>query len=155
MTINEKWARWAFASVTKHLIDAATADSDQIVVEFANTRTPTWEAAATQFEATVNGPSILERSRDSYLMTVQVFMIVSSLRKSGYNHIEAVGRSQKWLNQCIRVLDYGDTGAIELCTLDLVSGTEGSLETINLKPAQTDDRLHSTVNASYSARFKA
>lgn len=155
MAINEKWARWTFASVTKHLLDAAAADTDELVVEFANTRTPDWEAAESQFEATVNGPSVLERSRDSYLIQVQVFMIVSSLRANGYDHIEAVGRAQKWLNQCIRVLDYGDTGAIELCTLNVVSGADGTLETINLKPTQTDDRLHSTVSVSYSARFKA
>jgi hypothetical protein len=155
MAINEKWARWAFASVTKHLLDAAEADSDELVVEMANTRTPTWEAAASQFEATVSGPSILERSQDSYLITVGVFLIVSSLRANGYDHIEAVGRGQKWLNQCIRILDYGDTGAIELATLNVESGADGTLETINLKPTQTDDRLHSTINVQYSARFKA
>lgn len=154
MTINPKWARWTFASVTKHLIDSATTDSDQIVVEMANKRTPAWEAAASQFEATVTGPSILERSRGSYLISVNAFMIVSSLRANGYDHIEAVGRSQKWLNQCIRVLDYGDTGAVELCTLKVVSGTDGTLETINIKPAQTDDRLHSTISVAYNARFK-
>ena len=154
MTINEKWARWTFASVTKHLIDSASSDSDEIVVEMANTRTPAGEAAASQFEATVTGPSILERSKGSYNMLVNVFMIVSSLRDNGYDHIEAVGRAQRWLNQCIRVLDYGDTGTAELTTLNVVSGADGTLETINLKPTQTDDRLHSTVSVQYQARFK-
>ena len=155
MAINQKWARWTFASVTKHLLDSASSDSDEIVIEMANTRTPDWEAAASQFEATVSGPSILERSQDSYLIIVDVFMIVSSLRANGYDHIEAVGRAQKWLNQCIRVLDYGDTGSAQLCVLDVVNGADGTLETINLKPTQTDDRLHSTISVQYSARFKA
>jgi hypothetical protein len=154
MAINEKWARWIFASVTKHLTDQAALDSDELVVEFANTRTDSWKAAASQFEMTVNGPSILERSSGSFFVVVNVFGIVSSLRANGYDHIEAVGRGQKWLNQCIRVLDYGDTGAIELCTLTVASGSDGIIETENLKPAQTDDRLHSTVNVQYTARFK-
>lgn len=156
MAINEKWARWIFASVTKHLLDAAAAESpaDTLVVEMANTRTPSFETAETQFEATVSGPSILERSKESYSVTVPVFMIVSSLTDNGYDHIQAVGRAQKWLNQCIRVLDYGDTDSVELCTLNIVSGADGVLDTVNLKRAQSDDRIHSTISASYQSRFK-
>lgn len=155
MAINEKWAKWSHLSVSKHLIDAAVADSELIVVEFANPITPAWEAAATQFEATISNLNLLERSKNSYLISVSVFMILSSLRANGADHMEAVGKGQKWLNQCIRVLDYGDTDSIELCTLNIVSGSDGTLDTQQLKPAQTDDRLHSTIAASYSARFKS
>jgi len=155
MAINEKWAKWTHLSVSKHLIDQAVADSESIVVEFANQITPSWESAATQFEATIANLNFLERSKDSYLLSVSVFAIISSLRNNGAEHIEGVGKCQKWLNQCIRVLDYGDTGTVELCTLKVVSGTDGTLDTTNLKPAQTDDRLHSTIAVSYSARFKA
>ena len=141
--------------MTKHLLDVAVADSELIVVEMGNPITPDWENAASQFNATLATTNLLERSRGSYLLTVSVFMIVSSLRANGYDHMEAVGKGQKWLNQCVRVLDYGDTDSVELCTLNVVQGPDGTLDTQNLKPTQTDDRLHSTIAVSYSARFKA
>jgi hypothetical protein len=155
MAINEKWARWTQASVAKHLLTASAADSELIVVTGSNPIVPGWEDAASQYEATVTSYNLLERSKGWFLLSVSIFAIVSSLRANGYDHAEAVGKGQKWLNACIRILDYGDTDSIELATLKPLSGPDGTLDTINLKPAKTDDRLHSTISASYSARFKA
>lgn len=153
MAAFEKWHRYIFASVSKHLLDSAEADSIELVVEFANKRTPPWEVAASNVEITITGPKMVQLSRGAYRAEVEIFAIVSSIfGTNGLEHIAVTGKVSDWLDQCVLVLDYGDTDSVEIGQLKPDNGDDG-IELINLKPERTPDRIHSTISSAFVGRF--
>lgn len=152
MAAFEKWHRYIFASVSKHLLDSAEADSIELVVEFANQRTPPWEVATSNVEITITGPKMIQLSKGAYRAEVKIFAIVSSIFSNGLEHIAVTGKVSDWLDQCILVLDYGDTDSVEIGQLSPDNGEDG-IGLINLKPERTPDRIHSTITGSFKGRF--
>lgn len=152
MAAFEQWHRYIFASVSKHLLDSAETDSIELVVEFANQRTPTWEIAATNVEITITGPAMFQLSKGAYRAEVEIFAIVSSIFRNGLEHIEKTGMVSDWLDQCVLVLDYGDTDSVTIGQLKPDNGEDG-IGLINLKQARTPDRIHSTITGSFKGRF--
>jgi len=149
----EDWHGYIFTSVSKFLLEQAEADSVECVVEMANHITPEWENAASNVEITLDGPRMFPLSEGAYRAELDAFVIVSSLRSDNdIDHVRLVGKISDWLDQCVLVLDYGDTGTIEIGQMKPDNGEDG-ISPINLKPARTDDRLHSTITAAYNGRF--
>jgi predicted Zn-dependent protease len=84
-----------------------------------------------------------------------VFVIVSSdITSNNYDHVDVVGDVANALDQCITVMDYGATGLEEIGLLRTAKGADEFVAPTNLKPKQTDDRLHSTADVTLEGRFK-
>ena len=147
-----QWHRFIFASVSKHLLDSAEADSIELVVEFANERTPPWENASSNVAITITGPRMMPLSKGAYRAELEVFGIVSSTLTNGLEHIAVAGKVADWFDQCLLVLDYGDTDSIEIGQLSPDNAADG-IPTINLKPERNPDRIHSTINGKFRGRF--
>lgn len=153
MAAFSQWHRYIFASVSKHFLDLADVDSIEVVVEFANSRTPTWETADSNVEITITGPTMVPLSKGAYRAEVAIFAIVSSFfGTNGLEHIDVTGKVSDWLDQCVLVFDYGDTDLIEIGQLAPDNGEDG-ITVINLKPEATPDRIHSTISGNFKGRF--
>ena len=151
----ENFHRYIQTSVVKHLLDSATSDSLQLVVNSASKRTPTWETADTNIEADIEGPVFRPTSGAGYHVTLGVTMIVSSLIEelsSVYIHQDRVGLASKWLNTCILVKDY-PTDSLTVTTLMPDNGDDG-IQLLTDRPTRTDDRFHTTISGLYRAKIR-
>lgn len=158
MPVNPNWARWIFASVADYLHTAASAKTPtalQLVVEMLDKRNAVWEAAATRAEATISGPFTKEQNSGCYLVTLDVFLVITSdLAPSGgsdYDHIDFTGHMQNALDNCIICKDYGATGTIEIGTLTPENADPRG--PTHLKPSTKDTQIHSTLNARFIGIF--
>ncbi len=152
VVVNEKWYRWVFASIAKHVhADAALADLP-IVVHTLDKQNAEWKAATTHAEVTIIGPS-LRPGTLSTRVRVSVFAIVTShLSTNNYPHINAVGALAASLHKCIVVKDYDDTGLIEIGILNRARG-DTEVDVNNFAPLSKDTQIHSTISASFFSRF--
>ena len=71
-----------------------------------------------------------------------------------YTHVDAVGDIANAFDQCITVMDYGTTGLVEIGLLQKKLGDDQFVAPDHIKPKDTDDRLHSTVDVTFEGRFK-
>lgn len=159
MPVNQKWHRWIYASVAKHLHTAATAASLPLIVEFLDKRDDAWKAAARRAEVTITGPRTRELSRGFFRVHVDVFVIVTSdIAPSGsadYDHIDKVGAMATALNSCILCKTYGEVPPlVELGILTLRDDLNDEISPEHLKPAEKDTQIHSTVEARLVGFFK-
>ncbi len=153
---NENWQRWTYATYAKSILAdiAAAATPFPVVVEIFNTkRTAAWEAATTKAEVTVSGPSAKRTSPTRHKVFVDVFAVVSTkISTNNYGHLDAVGELVKAFDKCFLVKDYGDTGLVNVGTLNLTEEAEG-IDTTHVKPAKEDTQIHSTILARYKGDF--
>jgi hypothetical protein len=149
--VNANWHRWTYASVSDHLHTAATAGGLELVVEFTDERGPDWKTAETKAEATISGPITREMRSGHHSAQVNVFIVVTSHRSASgdYGHIDHVGTMANALDQCIRVMDYGATNLLEIGQLT----PDGEINTVHIKPTETDDQIFSTIQAQLSGIF--
>lgn len=156
VVVNENWNRWVFASIAKHLHDAATLADIPLVIHTLDKQSADWKAATTNAEVTIIGPSFRPGTL-STRVRVGVFVIVSShLTTNNYGHIDAVGAIATSLHKCIDVKDFGtgigDTGLLEIGVLNRARG-DTEVGVVNLAPLSKDTKIHSTISASFSSRF--
>ena len=147
-----KWDRWVYASITKSLRDAITSP---IVVDFGGKRTSAWENADHRVEVTIGGLRTQQINRSTFKVECDVFEIVSSdITANNYTHVDVVGDVANALDQCFTVMDYGTTGLVEVGLLRGKKGNNQFVDPDHLKPKNTDQRFHSTVNVTLDGRFK-
>lgn len=153
--INPSWQRWTYASIADHLHTQATAGGWTLAVELLDDlvrSTAAWESAATRVEANISGPIITPINPFQFLALVSVFVVVTSKRSSNdYDHLDVVGKVQNALNICIPVKDYGDTGLLDVGTLKPDRGS--SITPDHLRPAETDDQIFTTIEATLSGIY--
>jgi hypothetical protein len=133
MAVNKNWARWIFASVSKHFKDTCVGlnffaeGEDQKVQDFSD-----------YIEFRMNGPTICESSGFYHLGIVANILVVSKFNKSSIHTIHKnVGIVEAAFTKCITVRRYG------LLTED--SQNDGSvLGVLQLKPYDKKD-----VNTSH------
>jgi len=153
MARNPLWDRWVYASVAKHLTAAITPTP--IVFDFGGRRTTAWENADHRAEVTIGGFRTQKIGRTNFKVECDVFVIVTSdINTNNYTHVDAVGDVANALDQCITVMDYGATGLVEIGLLQGKKGDDQFVAPDHIKPKDTDDRLHSTVDVTFEGRFK-
>ena len=104
---------------------------------------------------TIGGFRTQQIGREAFKVECDVFVIVSSdITSNNYTHVDVVGDVANALDQCITVKDFGATGLVEVGLLRTKKGDGQFVAPDHLKPTQTDDRLHSTVNVTLDGRFK-
>ena len=152
---NENWQRWVFAS----LFDAIKTDLDAASVEHhfhlsRKSRTPSWEAATSKAEILVNGPRTRRVSPTRHLVYVDLFAVVTTKMNdaNNYGHEDTVGEIVKAFDKCFTVMDYGDTGLVQVGILQLRDDVEG-IDVTDLAPAEEDISFHSTILSRYHGRF--
>ena len=152
MARNANWDRWVYASVAKHL---RAAIASEIVFDFGGKRTSAWETADHRAEVTIGGFRTQQINRSKFKVECDVFVIVSSdITANNYTHVDVVGDVANALDQCVTVMDFGATGLVEVGLLRGKKGDDQFIAPDHIKPKQTDDRLHSTVNVTLDGRFK-
>jgi hypothetical protein len=151
--VNRRWARWIYGSVANYLKTKAFNAGIPLIVEFLDTtQNASWENARTRAQATISGPITIEGSPGLFRVIVTVFVAVSSNRSlNDYDHIDAIGAMSEALDQCIQVVDAGDTNAVDVGTL---TPFQAPIEPVHLKPADQDDTIFSTVSTTYEALFR-
>ena len=153
MARNPLWDRWVYASVAKHLRAAITPTP--IVFDFGGRRTSAWENANHRAEVTIGGFQTQQIGRTNFKVECGVFVTVTSDKTAdNYTHVDAVGDVASALDQCITVVDHGATGLVEVGLLRQKKGDDLFVAPDHIKPKDTDDRLHSTVDITFEGRFK-
>ena len=155
---NPKWARWIYATMAKYLGGVAEQNDFGLVIEALQERTTTQKRSTHKAEATIYGPHTRELSQGYHRINVEVFIVVSSDRQSqpnGYNHMDITGALQNALDQCIEVKEYEPGNLAPAHVGYLTPSTEANDEITleNLKPADTDQLLHSVLTAKYQGFF--
>ena len=150
--VDKRWARWVYGSVTNYLHVKAREGNLPLIVDFEDTtRNVAWTNARTKGQATITGPISSAGSPGLYRVVVGVFIAISSARSANdYDHIDAVGAMQHALDQCILIVDAGDTDLVEVGTL---TPFQAAIEPVHIKPTDQDDTIFSTVNTTYEALF--
>lgn len=152
MARNAKWDRWTYASIVKHLTAAVASP---IHFYFGGKRTDAWESADHRAEVTIGGLRTKQKNRSTYDGELDVFVIVSSdVTANNYNHVDVVGDVANALDQCLTVMDWGDTELVEVSILQKKRGNEFDVDPTHIKPKKDDDRLHSTVQVTLEGKFK-
>lgn len=154
MAVNRLLQRWVIASIAKHLRAAADEVNLPFVVEFLNTRNAAFKSAALKAEATIIGPSAREMSPGFVRVQAGVFIKVSSvpaLDTNAWNHMDACGRLQEALCQCIVVKKYaaGEPSPEEVCVLEPRTDQPVAVNVTHITPSTTDQLLHSVIEALY------
>jgi len=153
MAVDARWHRWIYASVAKHL--HANSPSINLVVEFLNERTTTWEIASPRAEAVISGPMSKEISAGLHRMWVDVFLTLTSNRSNDdYDHVGHSGVLANALDQCILVRDYGDTGLLEISILKPIRDTGQTIAVQHVRPGAKDNEIHSTIQSRYYGLFE-
>ena len=152
--VDKRWHRWIYASVANHLKKKAFESGVPLIVDLLDTTQNTaWEHAQTRAQASITGPITSEGSPGIFRVVVGVFVAVSSERGlNDYDHLDAVGAVSETLDQCIRVVDAGDTDAV---TIGELTPFQAPIEPLHLKPADQDDTIFSTVSTTYEGLFIA
>jgi hypothetical protein len=151
--VDRRWARWVYGSVTSYLHKKAREGNLPLIVDFEDTTHNTaWANARTRGQATITGPITSAGSPGLFRVVVGVFIAISSKRSlNDYDHIDAVGAMQNALDQCIPIIDAGDTNLLDIGTL---TPFQAPIEPVHIKPADQDDTIFSTVNTTYDALFR-
>lgn len=126
-----------------------------IVFDFGPTRPPAWEEATTKAEFTISGPHSNQKSPKLHRLFVDVFVVLTSeISNNNYPHTDRAGDIAAALDKCFLVMDYGDTGLIEVGELARRKGEGEDVFVTHLRPSQDDTQLHSTILARYVGQFK-
>lgn len=151
MPVNANWARWIYASIAKHVLAEVASP---LVFDFGGKRTSAWETAVNRAEVTISGPKTRKLGRNAWKVEIDVFVIVSSdLSANNYDHVDVTGDVANALDTCIEVKDFGATGLLQIGTLQPRKGLAERIDVTHLKPANADDRIHSTINARFEGTF--
>ena len=155
MAVDERWARWIYASIAKHLHAVATAKAINLVVELLNERPPAWETASPRAEAHITGPVSKQVSKGCYRMLVNVFITLTTNRGANdYDHIDDAGAWQNALDQCILVMDYGDTGLLTVSELIPERDLDASIPITPIRPSINDAEIHTTITGRFEGLFQ-
>lgn len=155
---NSKWARWVQASIAKHLHAAAAAVQLPLVVEFLDDRSTAWRAAEYKAEVTISGPNTRELSYNFHRVEAAVFIVISSNKQkdaNAYKHLDFAGAMQNALDKCIEVKEY-DLNVVSPATVGFLTPRTGDTANIpidNLKPGDSDQLIHSVIEARYLGHF--
>lgn len=149
---DKRWARWIVGSIANHLKTEAFKAGVPLIVEFLDTsQNVAWQNSKTRAQATISGPITIEGSSGLFRVIVNVFIAVSSDRSSNdYDHLDAVGAMAAALDQCIPIVDAGKTNSVDAGTL---TPFQAPIEAVNLKPADQDDTIFSTVSTTFEGLF--
>lgn len=152
--VDKRWARWVYGSVTNYLHVKAREGDLPLIVDFEDTTSnPEWANARTRGQATITGPISSAGSPGLFRVVVGVFIAISSKRSdNNFEHVGVVGAMQHALDQCIPVIDAGDTNSVEVGTL---TPFQSAILPIHLKPTDQDDLIFSTVSTTFEALFIA
>ena len=163
MAAFSQWHRYIFASVSKHFLDLADVDSIEVVVEFANFRTPTWETADSNVEITITGPTMVPLSKGAYRAEVAIFAIVSSFfGTNGLEHIDVIGKVSDWTTVQAKGIAH-----IAICVSDLeqslrfyrdVLGMQVKLHTTQemaRRPGAGSKAMYETSHSSRTVRCRS
>jgi hypothetical protein len=117
-------------------------------------RNAAWKSAVSKAEVTISGPATKEVSSGLHRIWLDVFVTLTSDRSDNdYDHIGYAGAIANALDQCISVMDYGDTGLVELCIIRPIKDNAETIDVTHIKPSDTDDQIFSTVHARYFGLF--
>lgn len=151
--------RWVQASIAKHLHAAATEVNLQLVVEFLDTRSTEFKNAAIKAEATISGPSVRLLSPGFRRVQTSVVVIVTSIPAidtAAYSHMDACGRIQEALDQCVVVRKYAENepSPEEVGVVEPRNDQPVAVSAVHIKPSVSDQTLHSVLEGLYVGYFK-
>ena len=158
MASNPKWPRWVHASISKHLHAAAALVELPLVVEFLDDRSVDWRKAHYKAEVTIAGPHTRELSKGFFRVWVDVFVVLSSNKQTDTNafkHLDHAGAIETALDRCIEVRKY-DVGEVSPALVGILTPrTEDgdSISIDNLKPGDSDQLIHTVIEARYLGFF--
>lgn len=154
MAVDQRWHRWIYASIAKHLHDIADPIPINLVVEFLDDRTSAWQAASPRAEAQITGPLSKEISKGFHRLWVDVFLTLTSTRSTNdYVHVDHSGTLANALDQCILVRDYGDTGLLEISVLEPIRDSGRTIAVQHVRPSEKDREIHSTIQSRFFGLF--
>jgi len=154
MSVDARWHRYIYASVAKHLHDIADPIPIDLVVEFLDTRTASWQSASPRAEAVITGPMSKEVSKGLHRIWVDVFITLTSDRSTNdYVHIGHSGTLANALDQCILVRDYGDTGLLDISVLNPIRDDARTVAVQHVTPSEKDEAIHSTIQSRFYGLF--
>lgn len=149
-----KWPRYITASIADVLHNKATAISLPLVVEGLNTRTRDWTSKPNKAEANIFGPNIRALSADVHYITVDLFIVISSFAQNNdYNHLDLGGQMLTAVDQVINVKTLGEVTENDVGCLHPLSGPQDQITLQLLRAADSDQILHSVINARYHGYF--
>jgi len=152
MGVDARWHRWVYASMAKHL--HANSAGINLVVEFLDERTRTWETASPRAEAIITGPMSKEISNGLHRIWVDVFVTLTSNRSTNdYDHVGYSGLLANALDQCVLVKDYGDTGALDISVLNPIRDTNQTVAVQHVRPTEQDNEIHTTIQSRFYGLF--
>lgn len=147
----ENWARWIFASASKHFQAAADAASIHMYIEGLDRQTdeyPKW------WEFRMDGPSVDNRSHNYYRLDVEINMLWSADLTSTDFHepMRQIGLLQQAMTD-ICVHRYGDGPNDDnslLGVLTLVQDAGNPIRTVQFGKVRTDTNIvQGTVESTY------
>lgn len=131
--MNENWARWVFASVSKYFETACTGVATKFYVE-GEERTIK-DTEDTTIEVRMDGPDITDMGAGSYRLYIEVNVLVGVKKSTDtHNLYRLLGSVQEAMLSNISVYKYGsDTGGVDtgdlLGCLQLLQNTREKIKT--------------------------
>lgn len=156
---NSQWQRWVLASFVKHLRSFCDPANLPFIVEFVHDRSEAFLRQPFRAEITASGPSTRELSAGVHHVTLDVFAVVSSdfqVDGNTYNHFDKVGALHECLDTCFEVKEYDAAGNPSPATVGVLNPREDrevAVVVTHIKPLESDQRSHSTLEARYTGLF--
>lgn len=154
--MNPNWARWVYASLAKHLKDAATAAGITSLVELVEDRSEEFMETPDRVEIRINGPFIREESKDYW--RIEAFANTHITVQPGtppYRLHEIGGVMQAALDSRIEVRRYGtgpddDQGLLGCLSPNLLSPKD-SVKLFHFGHVNETDRVQqAAVDCKYA-----